>query len=75
MGLKAPNEGMNECAEQMHVNGSQQLPQICKAYSAIAPPPLGGLFSTPVSVVPYEPPALTEVSGEPRLSNTFSTLS
>ena len=32
----------------------------------------GGLFSTPVSGIPYEPPVLTV---EPRLSNTLSTLS
>ena len=35
----------------------------------------GGLFSTPVSGVPYDPPALTVESKEPRLSNTLSTLS
>ena len=33
----------------------------------------GGLFSTPVSGVPYEPPALTVESAEPRLSNTVIT--
>ncbi|VDB93954.1 BgtTE-56114 [Blumeria graminis f. sp. tritici] len=35
----------------------------------------GGLFSTPVSGVPYKPPAVTVESAEPRLSNTLSTLS